>query len=80
MNSNLSNTCIFYFVEEPVQNPNLVEVTKPEISNVGLKCGDIVFCSNFEDFNSVYLSKCSKNYTIPLNDSMIIDSSNLKGN
>jgi len=50
------------------------------ISNIELKAGDIVFCTHFEDFNHLYLCKCSKNNIIPDNYSVIINAIKTNGN
>lgn len=49
------------------------------IKNIELRSGDTVFCTHFEDFNHLYLCKCSKNNTIPDNYSMIINSKMING-
>lgn len=55
---------------------NLSELEK--MSYTELKCGDVVFCCHFEDFNHIYICKSYKN-TVPENYYLIIDSSKEKG-
>jgi len=78
-----------YFIEEEsidksvIENDNVLKIppklkTIEIISSINFKNGDIVFCTNFEDFNHVYLCKSSKNGT-PENNCVIIDSSKVTG-
>lgn len=59
----------------------LISSPEPEIiPNIELRTGDIVFCTHFEDFDHLYLCKCSKNNTKPENFSLIINSKMENGN
>lgn len=49
------------------------------MSNIEIESGDVVFCSNFEDFDHLYLCKGFKNDTILNHFNLIMDSSNVKG-
>lgn len=48
-------------------------------SSIDLKYGDTVFCSHFDDFDSIYLCKGTKENDTPENNNLINDSLKITG-